>query len=191
MINREEALKLLKSMPQEISDMNHYLETEAIMRALGRHFNEDEDYWGAIGLLHDVDWPLTKDNWTKHTVKAEEILKKKGFDNEFIKIIQSHAYGDEQIPIFKDKQRVKKIEYCLTASETLTGIIYAYALMRGKKINDMEVKGLKKKFQNNTFAKNCNRNLVREIENTGLGLDEFFQIAIDSIKKIKDQIGLI
>ena len=79
----------------------------------------------------------------------------------------------------------------MAASETITGIIYAYALMRGKKISDMEVKGLKKKFKDKKFAENCNRDIVREIEQTGLTLDEFFQIAIDSVKKIKDQIGLL
>ena len=190
-IKRDQAIELLKSMPQEKSDMNHYLETEAIMKSLARHFNEDEEYWAMIGLLHDVDWALTKNDWTGHTVKAEELLKEKGFDDEFIQIVQSHGYGYDEIPIFKDKKRTKKIEYCLIASETLTGIIYAYALMRGRKIYDMEVKGLKKKFKDKTFAANCNRELVREIEKTGLDLSEFFKIAIDAVKEIAEEVGLI
>lgn len=190
MISRDQALKLLRSMPQQESDMNHYLETKAIMRALARHFHEDEEYWGMIGLLHDVDWALTRDNWAEHTVKAEEILKQNGFDNEFIQVVQSHGYGHDIIPKFRDRQRTKKIEHALAASETLTGIIYAYALMKGKKISDMEAKGLKKKFKDKSFAANCSRELVREIEKTGLGLDEFFQIAIDAVKGIADQIGL-
>lgn len=190
MISRDQALALLKSMPQQQSDMNHYLETEAIMRALARHFHEDEEYWGMIGLLHDVDWALTRDNLAEHTVNVEEILKQNGFDDDFIQTVQSHGYGIEQIPEFKDKQRTKKIEHALAASETLTGIIYAYALMKGKKISDMEVKGLKKKFKDKSFAANCSRELVREIEKTGLGLDEFFQLAIDAVKGIADKIGL-
>ena len=189
-ITREEALELLKSMPQETSDMNHYLETEAIMRALAERFNEDKEYWGMLGLLHDVDWSLTKNNWEEHASKAKEILKEKGFDEEFIQIIQSHTYCCDEIPVFKEKQRTKKIEYCLIAAETLTGIIYAYALMRGKKISDMEVKGLKKKFKDKTFAANCKRESVREIEKAGLDLDEFFEISINAIKEIKEQIGL-
>ena len=160
------------------------------MRKLAQHFGEDEEYWAMIGLLHDVDWSLTKNNWAEHTVKAEEILKEKGFDDKFIQIVQSHGYGYDEIPAFKDKKRTTKIEYALIASETLTGIIYAYALMRGGKISDMEVKGLKKKFKDKRFAANCNRDLVREIEKTGLELSEFFQIAIDAIKSIADQIGL-
>ncbi len=190
-ITREQAIELLKSMPQEQSDMNHYLETEAIMKALAKHFSEDQEYWAMIGLLHDVDWSLTKNNWAEHTVKAEQILKEKGFDDEFIQIVQSHGYGYDEIPGFKDKQRTKKIEYALIASETLTGIIYAYALIRGRKISDMEVKGLKKRFKEKSFATNCNRELIKEIEKTGLELSEFFQIAIDAVKEIAEQIGLV
>ncbi|MFC1768948.1 HDIG domain-containing metalloprotein [Nanoarchaeota archaeon] len=189
-ISREEALELIKSMPQEESDMNHYLETEAIMRGLARHFGEDEEYWGMIGLLHDVDWSLTKENWAEHTLKAAEILKEKGFDDEFIQIVQSHGYGWEEIPVFKDNPRTKKIEHALIASETVTGIIFAYALLKGKKISDMEVKGLKKKFKDKSFAANCKRDEIREIEKTGLELNEFFGIAIDSVKGIADKIGL-
>lgn len=189
-ITRDEAIELLKSMLQEESDMNHYLETEAIMKSLAKHFNEDEKYWAMIGLLHDVDWTLTKNNWVDHTVKAEKILKEKGLDDEFIQIIQSHAYGYDEIPIFKDKKRTKKIEHALIASETLTGIIYAYALIRGRKIADMKLKGIKKRFKEKSFAANCNRELVREIEKIGLALDEFFQIAIDAVREIAGQIGL-
>ncbi|MFA6460724.1 MAG: HDIG domain-containing metalloprotein [Candidatus Woesearchaeota archaeon] len=190
MITKEQALDLLKSMPQEDSDMNHYLETEAIMRALARHFGEDEEYWGMLGLLHDVDWSLTKNNWSEHTIKAESILKENGFNEEFIQIVQSHGYGYDEIPTFKDKKRTRKVEYALISSETLTGIIYAYALIRGKKVSDMEVSGLKKRFKEKAFAANCNRELIKEIELTGLGLDEFFKIAIEAVKGIADQIGL-
>ncbi|MBU0958109.1 MAG: HDIG domain-containing protein [Nanoarchaeota archaeon] len=190
-ITRDEAVEWLKSMPQLESDMNHYLETEAIMRALAEKFNEDVEYWEMIGLLHDIDWSLTKEDWAKHCSKAVEMLKEKGFDDEFISIVQSHGYGYDEIPVLKEKQRTKKIEHALIASETLTGIIYAYALMRGGKISDMEVKGLKKKFKDKAFAANCNRELVKEIEKTGLELGEFFEIAIGAVKKIAREINLV
>jgi len=191
MITRTEAINLLTSMPQEKSDMNHYLETEAIMRALAKKFGEDEEYWGMIGLLHDADWAVTKNNWAEHTIKAEAILKKNGFDDEFIKTIQSHGYGMGEIPAFKDKKRENKIEFSLAASETLTGIIYAYALMRGRKISNMEAKGLKKKFKDKRFAQNCNRELILEIEKTGMELSEFLELSIGAIKEIKNELDLI
>ena len=189
-INREGALNLLKSMPQQESDMNHYLETEAIMRALAKRLGEDVEYWGMVGLLHDVDWALTRNNWKEHCIKAVEILKEKGFDDDFIKIVQSHGYGYNEIPSLKDKQRTEKIEHALIAAETLTGIVYAYAIMKGRKISDMETSGLRKKFKDKRFAANCNRELVKEIEKVGLSLDEFFEISINAIKSIKDKIGL-
>lgn len=188
-INREQAIELLKSMPQKESDMNHYLESEAVMKAVAERLGEDVEYWAMLGLLHDVDWALTRENWEEHCIKAEHTLKEKGFDDEFIKTVQSHAYGYDEIPVFKDKKREKKIEHALAASETVTGLIYAYALMR-KSIDGMEVKGLKKKFKDKTFAANCNREIIREIEQTGLELGEFFEIAIKAMQEIKEQIGL-
>jgi hypothetical protein len=189
-ITREKAIELLNSMPQQESDINHYLETEGIMRNLAKRFEEDTEYWGMIGLLHDVDWALTKNNWEEHCIKAVKILKENGFNDDFIEIVQSHGYGYNEIPKLKDKKRTKKIEYALIASETLTGIIYAYALMRGKNISEMNVKGLKKKFKDKKFAANCNRELVKEIEKIGLSLDKFFEMSIEAIKNIKEQIGL-
>jgi uncharacterized protein len=189
-ISREEAVELLKSMGQEESNMNHYLESEAIMKSLAEKFGEDIDYWGMLGLLHDVDWEQTKSNWAEHTIKAEDILKGKGFDDEFIQIVQSHGYGFDEILAHTGKERKEKVEHSLAAAETLTGLIYAYALMRDKKISDMQIKGLKKKFKDKTFAANCNREIIREIEKTGLELSEFFEIAINSVKGIKDEIGL-
>lgn len=189
-ITREEALDLLRSMEQQDSDMNHYLETEAIMRALAQRFGEDADYWGMVGLLHDVDWALTRDDWKEHCVKAEGILKEKGFDDRFIHIVQSHGYGHEEIPAFSGRKRSERIEHALTAAETLTGIIHAYALMRGRRISDMEVRGLKKKFKDKSFAANCSRELVGEIEETGLELGEFLALSIKALKGIKQDIGL-
>lgn len=187
-ITREQALEFLKRFEQKESDMNHYLESEAIMRKLAEKLGEDVEYWGMLGLLHDVDWALTRENWEQHLTKAEEILKEKGFDEEFIRIVQSHGYGYQEIPRFKDMKREKKVEHCLAAAETVTGLIYAYALMRGK-ISDMEVKGLKKKFKDKTFAANCNREIIKEIE-PYIELGEFFQLSIEAMREIKEQIGL-
>ncbi len=190
-ISREKAVEILKKYPQLNSDMNHYLESEAIMRGLAKKFGEDENYFGMLGLLHDVDWSITKDNWAEHTIKAEKILKEAGFDEKFIQIIQSHAYGHKDIPVFSEKQRTEKIEFALAAAETLTGLIHAYALMRSGKISDMEAKGLKKKFKDKAFAAGCDRRIISEIEKTGISLDEFFEVGIESIKKIKEEVGLI
>jgi len=189
-MDRTQALDLLKGFNNEKSSMNHYIESAAIMKELAKHFNENESYWEMIGLLHDVDWAQTKNNVKNHCIDCVKILKDKGFEDEFIETIQSHGYGLDIIPELRDRVRNSKIEYSLTAAETLTGLIYAYALMRDGKISDMEVKGLRKKFKDKIFAATCNRELIMEIEKTGLDLDTFFELSVNAIKKIKDEIGL-
>ena len=190
-ISRTEALDLLKSYTQTEADMNHYLESEAIMRALAKKLGANIEYWGMLGLLHDVDWACTRENWQEHCSKAEEILKNRNFSDEFITIVQSHAYGHDVIPKFRELKREKAVEYALACAETITGLIYAYALMRGRKISDMEVSGLKKKFKDKRFAENCNREIIKECEKLGLSLEEFFALSIDAMKDIKSDIGLI
>ena len=189
-LSREKAWELLKKYNSEQADLNHYLESEAVMRGLAEHLREDVEYWGMLGLLHDIDWGVTKENVSTHLTKMPEILHEAGFSNEFIENILSHGYGFEELPHLKDKRRSKKIEHALSAGETVTGLVHAYALMRGKKVSDMEAKGLMKKYKDKTFAAKIERNIIKEIEEMGLSLEEFFKIAINAIKKIKDNVGL-
>lgn len=189
-ITRQQAIELLKSFNPEPSEMNHYLESEAIMRGVAKHLNKDEEYYAMLGLLHDVDWTQTKNNPKKHISLAPQILKEQGFDEEFINTVVSHVYGYEEIPNFTNKVRTKPIEHTLAASETLTGLIHAYALMRGKNISTMQAKGLKKKFKDKKFAQNCSREIIKEIEKCGIELSDFFTLAIKAISEIKDQVGL-
>lgn len=189
-ITRDQALELVKKYNSSGQDLIHYLESEAVMKELAKKINEDGNYWAMLGLVHDVDWGITKDNVTTHLTKAPEILKEAGFDEKFIQTVLSHGYGFEELPSLKDKIRTEKVEHALAASETITGLIHAYALMRGNKISDMEAKGLKKKFKDKTFAAKVDREIIRECEKLGLSLEEFFEIAIEGIKKIKEDSGL-
>ena len=189
-ISREQALELIKKYNNSEQDFVHYLESEAVMKELAKYFGEDVEYWSMLGLLHDIDWGITKDNVETHLTKAPQILKEAGFDDKFITNLVSHGYGFEELLHLKDKKRTEKIQYALAAGETITGLIHAYTIMRGKKIEGMEVKGLMKKFKDKTFAAKIERNIIREIEKTGLSLEKFFEIAIEGIKKIKDKVGL-
>ena len=189
-ITRDQAWELIKKYNNHAQDLVHYLESEAVMRELAKKLGEDEEYWAVLGLVHDVDWGLTKDNVETHITKAPEILKEAGFDEKFIETIESHGYGFSELPHLANKKRTEKIQYALAASETITGLIHSYALMRGKRISGMEVKGLRKKFKDKAFAAKIEREIIREAENLDLGLDEFFQIAIDGIKNIKGEVGL-
>lgn len=190
-LSRDQAWELIKRHNTHDPDLIHYLESEAVMKELALHLGEDSEYWAMLGLLHDVDWGITKQEVSTHLSKMPEILRKEGFTESFIETILSHGYGFEELPELASKRRTEKIQHALAASETITGLVHAYALMRGSKISDMEPSGLKKKFKDKTFAAKVSREVIKEIENCGISLDEFFKIAIEGIKKIKGEVGLV
>ncbi|MFA5992140.1 MAG: lysine--tRNA ligase [Candidatus Pacearchaeota archaeon] len=189
-ISREEAMELIKKYNKDKSDINHYLESEAVMKALAKHLGENEKVWGMLGLLHDVDWGITKENTVEHLTKAPEILKKAGFSENFISVILSHGYGFMcGGGNFQNKERTEKIEHALACSETVTGLIHAYALMRGS-ISGMKVKGLKDKFKDKRFAAAISRDIIKECEKLGVSLDNFLEIAINAITSIAKEVDL-
>ncbi len=187
-ITRESAWELVKKYNKDSTSLNHYLESEAIMKALAKKLGKNEESWGMLGLLHDIDWELTRENEKNHLTKAPQILKENGFGEEFIEVIKSHGYGFDCAGL-KDQVRTKPIEHALACAETLTGLIHAYALMRGG-MNEMKVKGLNKKFKDLSFARKINRDVIKECEELGLSLTEFFELSISAIQKISDQVGL-
>src|SRR3989338_364414 len=187
-ISWEQALLLIEKYNKDRPDINHYLETEAIMGALAKRLGEDEAYWRMLGLLHDVDWGVTKENTNNHLTKAPEILREAGFDEEFIKNIVSHGFGYDCAGL-KDNQRKERIEHALACAETVTGLIHAYALMR-KGIKDMEANGLKKKFKDKKFAAAVRRDIIMECGKLGLGIDEFFELSINAVREIAANVGL-
>jgi putative nucleotidyltransferase with HDIG domain len=188
-ISREQAMSILKMYNSDCSDLNHYLESEAIMRLLARRLNEDVETWGLLGLMHDVDWGITKENISQHLTKAPEILSKAGFTDDFIQVVISHGYGYEILTELANKKRTQKVEYALACAETITGLIHAYSLMR-KTIEGMDAHGLLKKFKDKKFAAGVDREIIKECEHLNLSLEEFFTLAIEAIKSIKDKVGL-
>jgi putative nucleotidyltransferase with HDIG domain len=168
----------------------HLRETEILMRALAKKFNQDEEKWGIIGLLHDIDWDLTKNNNAEHCIKSQEILKEAGASDFLIETVVSHGYSNEMIPLLKDKQRTTIIQHCLVAAETLTGLIIASVLMTpDKKLSSLSIESLKKRFKTKKFAERCNRELILECEKAGIPLDEFLQIGLSSLQAIADELG--
>ena len=186
---RDAAWELVKEYNKDQSDLNHYLESEAIMLALAKRLGEDEETWGMLGLMHDIDWGITKSNPKDHLTKASDILRKAGFSEDFIEIIVSHGYGYECAGL-ENKKRTTKAEHALACAETVTGLIHAYALIRGS-IKGMEVKGLKKKFKEKSFAAAINREIINECGDLGIELSEFLQLSIDAVAGIADKVDLI
>lgn len=190
-LDYEQAVRLLDTTIHDPVIKMHMIESEAIMRALAGRFGEDEEKWAIIGLLHDIDWEETKDDIKNHTVKAVKILKDAGGSDFLISSVVSHAYGNDNCGEHPDRKRTTRLEHSLAAAETLTGLIIASALMQpDKKLASVKPSSLKKKFKQKSFAANCDRDIMKEIEETGLSLDEFLEIGLKALQAISDKLGL-
>ena len=155
------------------------------MRALARRLGRDEDKWGMAGLLHDIDVEITNADPHTHGLESAEILRKLGVDDEVIDAIGMHN------EIAAEKSRHTEFQHALAAGETITGLIYATALVYpDKKLNSVKYKSVRKRIYEKAFAASVNRETIMECEKTGIGLDEFIQISVDAMKEISDEIGL-
>ena len=189
-MDREQAFKLLEQHMKEPVNLAHSRESEVIMRALAKELGEDEEYWGNLGLLHDIDWEYGE---AEHCKKCREILAEAGFDEEFIETVVSHGYGVEECANgeLKDKQRTTKVQYLLAAAETITGLIYATALVRpDKKLASVEVSSIKKKIKDKSFAAKVNREVIKECEKADIELDKFIEISLGAMKEIAEEVGI-
>lgn len=174
MIDRDSALGLLAEFHPEPHMMEHALASEAVMRALARRFGEDEEMWGMAGLLHDVDYPLTKNSPEEHGVRAVPILADR-LPEEAVYAIQAH---NSECTGAEPKSR---LDFALRAGETITGLVHAAALMRPTGMEGMEVKSLKKKMKDKAFAAAVSRERIRECERAALPLDEFLALSIEAL----------
>ncbi|MGC8492469.1 MAG: HDIG domain-containing metalloprotein [Syntrophobacteraceae bacterium] len=190
-ITKAQADELVEKYVAEPMTRLHLLESEAIMKALAKRFGEDEEAWGIVGFLHDIDWDLTKNDQQQHCIKAVDLLRQAGASEFLIQTIISHGYGVGTIPAYRDRERKTKIEHCLVAAETLTGIIVASALVQpDKKLASVQLPSLKKKFKSKSFAANCDRDLVKECEKAGISVDEFLELGLHALQEISDTLAM-
>lgn len=190
-LNYEQALALVDKFITEPFTRLHSRETEVIMRALARRFGEDEEQWGIIGLLHDIDWDLTKENCTEHCILAQTILQEAGATDFLIETVISHGFANELIPGLMDRERSTPVQYCLVAAETLTGLIVSSALVQpDKKLASVSLGSLLGKFKNYKFAAKCDRNLIRECEKAEINTDNFMAIGLDALQGIASELGM-
>ncbi len=179
-MTREEAFALLSEHNKEAFHIEHGETVEGTMRYFAREFDpENEEFWGIVGLLHDVDWeefPTMED----HTVKGAEMIRAAGGTEELVHAVQSHS--SDFNPACPEPELF--MEKVLFAVDELTGLIGAAVLMRpSKSIMDFEVKSLKKKFKDKRFAAGCSRDVIRRgAELCGWELDELFQRTIDAMR---------
>jgi len=185
MINREQALNLLKKLIQADNLLKHCLATEAIMRSVAERLGKNEELWGLTGLLHDIDLEITRDDQSKHALVGAEMLAREGFPPEALQTIRAH--NGERLGI----QRQSEFEHALAASETITGLIVATALVQPeKKIASVKVKSVTKRMKEKRFAENVNRDIIRECEPIGIPLEDFVALSIAAMQGIADDLGL-
>ncbi len=184
-MTRADAFALLNEYVKDLSLVRHCLSVEAAMRAYARKLGEDEEKWGVVGLLHDFDyerWPDPPD----HPLRGAAILKERGYPDDVIYAIKSHA---DYLP---DCPRVRPVEKALYACDELAGLITATAVLRPNGLADLTASSVKKKMKAKGFARNVNRDdIERGAADFGLNLTEHIQFEIDAMKTIAAELNLL
>lgn len=183
-IAREQALELLKKYNKEPFHIQHAVTVEGVMKWFAKElgYEEDAQYWGIVGLLHDIDFEQYPD---AHCIKAPELLREAGVGEDIIHAVCSHGY-DLTVDI-KPEHEMEKVLY---AADELTGLIWAAALIRpSKSVQDMELKSVKKKYKTASFAAGCSREVIeRGAEMLGWDLDKLIQNTIYAMRSCESEI---
>jgi putative nucleotidyltransferase with HDIG domain len=183
-MNRADAFSLLSEYTQSASLIKHMLAVEAALRAYARKLGEDEEKWGIVGLVHDFDYERWPDP-PNHPLKGADILRDRGYPEEVIYAIKSHA---DYLP---DCPRVHLLDKALYACDELAGLVTAAALVRPNGITDLTAASVKKKMKSKGFAKGVKREDVeRGAADFGVDLTEHIQFVIDAMKPIAAEMGL-
>jgi len=183
-VTRQEALDLVNKNVKKTNIVYHMLAVEAIMRSLARYFSEDEDKWGLIGLLHDIDYEKTETTPEKHSLLAEQILKGIVSD-EIIKSIKTHNHKYTRV------MPETQMEKALIASDAISGLLVACALvMPSKKLTEVKVETVAKKFKDRDFARGAERERILTCEEIGISKEKFLEIALSGLKSVAPKIGL-
>ena len=183
-LDRNFCLCILKEYTKSESLLKHAFAVECCVRAYAEKFNQDVEYWGNVALLHDFDYEMYPTE-NEHPFKGSEILKEKGFSEEFRNAILSHAD-------YSGVKRETLLQKTLFACDELAGFITAVTYVRpSKSIEEVEVKSVKKKLKDKAFAKAVNReDITKGSEELGIPLDDHINFCINAMKKNKELLGL-
>ena len=181
---RDEAFALLKEFNTNDSLIKHALCVEGVMRHIARKRGEDEDKWGVIGLVHDLDYEKFPD---QHCHKSDEILRDRSWPEEYARAVVSHGWG-----LCRDVEPQSDLEKTLYAVDELTGLVTAVALVRpSKSVKDVKVKSVMKKWKDKAFAAGVNRAVIEKgAELLGVDLRDLVADTIDGMCDVAEEIGL-
>jgi putative nucleotidyltransferase with HDIG domain len=183
-MTREEALNLYKKYNSSESLLRHSLSVEAVMRRFARELGYDEEFWGIVGILHDIDYELYPE---EHLKKAPQILKEAQVDETIIRAVLSHGWT-----ICSDVEPIHPMEKVLFTIDELTGLITATALMRpSRSLSDLGVKSVKKKWKTKGFSANVDREIIAKgAQMLEMELDKVIELTIEGMQTIADQLDL-
>jgi len=181
---REEAFALLKEFNSNGSLIKHALCVEGVMRSIARKRDENEDKWGIVGLVHDLDYEQFPE---QHCHKTKEILEERGWPAEYVRAIVSHGWG-----ICTEVEPHTALEKTLYAVDELTGLVTAVALVRpSKSVRDVKVKSVMKKWKDKAFAAGVNRSVIEKgAEMLGVELRDLVEDVIEGMREVAAEIGL-
>jgi putative nucleotidyltransferase with HDIG domain len=180
----DESLSILKEFTKSESLLKHAYSVEGVMRYMARKIGEDEEKWGIVGLMHDMDYERFPE---QHCKKSREILEQRAWPEEYIRAIVSHGWG-----ICSDVEPQSKMEKTLYAVDELTGFITAVALVRpSRSVADLEAKSVTKKWKDKSFAAGVNRSVVEKgAAMLGVELRDLVTDVIIGMREVADRIGL-
>jgi putative nucleotidyltransferase with HDIG domain len=183
MMERSEAHELVRKYSDKDITYRHLVSVEGVMRALARHFGEDEHRWGLAGLFHDLDQDQTHDHVERHGHQSVEWLRAEGFDDEAIlNAVLAHAYPENQTDLMSRS---------IVHADGVSGLLVACALVRPEKAVGMKVSSVKKKLKEKSFAPGVERDKIRGVEESiGIPMDDFIDISIQGLQEVAPEIGL-
>lgn len=183
-MNREDALGLIKEHITKENLLKHMYAVEAIMKETAAFLNEDVEKWRMIGLIHDIDFEKTENSPEKHTLVAADILDEK-IEDDMIRAIKAHNFENVGV------QPESNAEKALIAADAVSGLIIACALiMPSKKLADVKVESISKKFKQKDFARNCSRERILFCEQINIPKEKFFEISLKALQNISKELGL-
>lgn len=182
-MDRDDALALARKYTTKDITYRHLISVGGVMRALARHFGEDETRWEVAGIFHDLDYDVTADDFERHTHLTLEWLEQEGYEDEVVtNAILGHKYPDH---------RTDLMSRVIVHADAVAGLLVATALVRPEKANGMKVSSVKKKLKQNAFAPGVEREEIRNVEESvGIPLDDFLAITIGGIEEIAPEIDL-
>lgn len=186
-ISRERAWDLLKRYNSELMHLSHALAVEACMKFFAQQAGEDPQFWGTVGLLHDLDWEMTQSDPARHTSESDRILEAEGVDEATRHAIRSHGWG-----ICSATEPTSPMEWTLYTIDELTGLVIATALVRpSRSLDDLTAKSVKKKWKDKAFAAGVNRDVIASgAERMGKPVDELMTSVIEALRPVQSQLGL-